>query len=196
MSEQRVHTRSVRIVRADGARQIVYGEVYAPYRIDTQGEMMLPEDVELMAHRFLRLDLSRVVDVQHDNTPIRAFPVESFIARPNDPDFTPGAWVVGVKIEDPQVWQAVVDGRINAFSFEAFVFYEEAEVERLYQPDRIGRTERAQDGHDHLFFVRLDPEDRVLVGATSPGPDGHVHRIVKLSVTEPAADGHSHRYFL
>jgi hypothetical protein len=68
----------VPIKKTDGEKQIVYGEVYAPYVLDTYGEFMTPEDIETMAHRFMQLDLTKVIDTQHDNQPNGSFPVESF----------------------------------------------------------------------------------------------------------------------
>ena len=39
--------------------------------------MMLPEDVELLAHRFLQLQsLKSVIDTQHDNEPVPAYPLK------------------------------------------------------------------------------------------------------------------------
>jgi hypothetical protein len=64
----------VPIKKTDGEKQIVYGEVYAPYILDTYGEFMTPEDIEVMAHRFMQLDLSKVIDTQHDNQPNGSFP--------------------------------------------------------------------------------------------------------------------------
>lgn len=191
MSEKRTY--EVQIKRADSAKRIVFGEVYAPLRLDTYGEFMLPDDVEAMAHRFMRLDLSGVVDVQHDNVPRSAYPVESFIAREGDPDFTPGAWVVGVKVDDNLVWSAIEKGELNAFSFQAMVKAREYTVEYEVVRDEAGATEESE-GHTHLFFVQLDDRGRVVKGMTDE-VDGHRHEIRRGSVTE-AASGHTHRYFV
>ena len=39
-----------RIVIKDESKRLVYGEVYAPLQIDTDGEAMTSEEVEKMAH--------------------------------------------------------------------------------------------------------------------------------------------------
>lgn len=51
---------NVKVMHADftiksvsGDEQIVYGEVYAPYVLDSHGEMMLPLAIKQLAHRFL-----------------------------------------------------------------------------------------------------------------------------------------------
>lgn len=191
---QTAKTTLTRILRSDDERQIVYGEVYAPNRLDTHGEMMLAEDIELMAHRFMRLDLSKTIDRRHDNVPVDAYPVESFIAREGDPIFTPGAWVLGVKIEDPEVWAEIKSGKLNGFSFQSLVKVAEVEVEVEVVRDHVGKTEEAE-GHDHYYFVQCDENGTVIAGRTSKAADGHWHEITRSSVTKQT-DGHSHRYFI
>jgi len=182
------------IRKSDEDRQIVYGEVYAPNRIDTQGEMMLPEDVELMAHRYMRLKLDQAIDIRHNNIAISAYAVESFIAREGDPDFTEGAWVLGVKIEDEDVWSDIKTGKLNGFSFQAMVKYASADVEIELIRDQVGKTELAED-HEHFYFVQLNENGNVLKGRTSKAEDGHFHLIGRASVTHEAS-GHSHRFFI
>lgn len=182
------------IKNVSGDEQIVYGEVYAPYIIDTHGEMMLPEDVKLMAHRFLSLKKNDKIDLMHNNKAIKASVVESFIARPNDPLYTEGAWVLAVKIEDADVWADVKAGKFNGYSFEAYVYKREAEVVFEYLPVHVGFTEK-NDGHFHLFYVEVGADGRVTTGHTSAADDGHVHKIT-LGTATAATNGHAHRYFL
>lgn len=185
---------SVSVKAVDHALRIVHGEVYAPCQLDSHGELMLPDDIELMAHRFMQLDLGAAIDTGHDNLPNGSYPVESFIAREGDPDYAAGAWVLGVKIPDDGVWAQVVAGELNAFSFEAYVRKESAVVEFDLVRDRTGLTHAAgDDGHAHFFLVQLSDDGKVRSGATSPGPDGHVHAITRASITGAAA-GHTHRY--
>ncbi len=189
-------TRMVQIVKTDAAKRIVYGEVYAPYVMDTYGEFMFPEDIEKMAHDFLRLKLDEVIDTNHDTTPNGCFPVESFIARKGDPDFNEGAWVLGVKCTE-DMWTKVEKGEINAYSFDALVYPVECEVEVETYRDHFGDTEAQADGHTHAFFCHVNEIGRVVKGWTDAGPDGHVHEISGGSKTLPAGfDQHAHRYFL
>lgn len=178
----------------DEEKRIVYGEVYAPYRLDTYGEFMLPDDIEVMAHRFMQLPLAQTIDTQHDNVPNGSYPVESFIVRDGDPDFTPGTWVLGVKVPDDRTWEAVKDGKLNGYSFEAMVVPVEYEIEYVVMRDHVGSVEPAMD-HSHAYYVEVDADGQVVGGWTSPGPDGHVHQIKRASLTEKA-DGHTHRFFL
>jgi predicted ABC-type ATPase len=184
----------VPIKKTDSDKQIVYGEVYAPYILDTYGEFMTPEDIELMAHRFMQLDLTKVIDTQHDNQPNGSYPVESFIAREGDPDYTPGSWVLGVHIPSPSLWDAVKKGLLNGFSFQSLVKPTGVDVEIDAIRDFVGDTELSED-HQHTFFVELDDIGNVVGGRTSKAADGHYHEIQWASVTN-RTNGHSHRFFL
>ena len=188
------NTQWVTIKKTDDEKQIVYGEVYAPWVLDTYGEFMTPEDIETMAHRFMRLDLTNVIDTQHDNQPNGSFPVESFVAREGDPDYTPGAWVLGVKVPDDTLWHAVKSGQLNGFSFQCLVKPTSVDVEIDAIRDFVGETEANED-HSHTFFVELDDIGNVVSGRTSAAADGHTHDISRASTTDRTY-GHIHRFFL
>ena len=194
MTEARTMTAMIR--RTDADRRIVYAEVYAPNTLDTYGEFMLPEHVEEMAHKFMSLDLANVIDTNHDNVPNGSYPIESFIARAGDTDYTEGSWVLGVKIPTEEIWDAVIRGDLNGFSFEAMVNLVEYDVEVSVIRDHIGSTQSVKGvDHEHLFFVQVDDKGRVIKGSTSPGPDGHVHMISHATMTNKTL-GHSHRFDL
>ena len=194
MTEARTMTALIR--RTDADRRIVYAEVYAPNTLDTYGEFMLPEHVEEMAHKFMRLQLDSVIDTNHDNVPNGSYPIESWVARAGDPDFTEGAWVMGIKVPDAEVWDKVLKGDLNGFSFEAMVNLVEYDVEVSVIRDHMGQTNTIKGvDHEHMFLVQVDDKGRVIKGATSPGPDGHVHVINHATMTAKA-QGHSHRFDL
>lgn len=188
----------LRIRKIDEHQQIVEGEVYSPGSIDTHGDTMTAEEIAKMAHRFLQnVSLSKSIDAMHDNVPKDAYPVESFIARAGDPDYTAGAWVLAVKVVDPILWQAVKSGEINGYSFEAYVTKTNTVVMVETVPLSLGVTEPdPEDGHVHYFAVKIDDEGKVVDGNTST-TNGHSHQVLRGTATQPALspDGriHSHR---
>tara|TARA_Y100000031_G_C8225013_1_gene387843 strand:- start:861 stop:1439 length:579 start_codon:yes stop_codon:yes gene_type:complete len=183
-----------KIQRVDGEKQIVYGVVYSPLEIDTWGETMTAEDIEVMAHRFMELQHNQTIDEMHDESPkLTCWPVESFIARKGDPDYPEGAWVLGVKINDDDTWAKVKKGEINGFSFQAMVSKIAAVVEIEFDPEVIGQTEE-NEGHRHLFFAKIDDDGKVYGGRTTTDA-GHSHEIKRGTATEET-NGHRHRYFL
>lgn len=182
-----------RIVKYDDDQQIVYGEVYAPNVVDSHGEMMTPEEVEKMCHRFLKeCVLAETIDKNHTNKVEDAHPVESFIAR-GHPDYNEGAWVLGVKINDKELWAEVKKGEINGFSFEAYCRKTNAVIVVETIPTSIGETEE-NDGHTHFFVAKIDADGRVVRGRTSTS-NGHSHEIKRGTATE-LTDGHRHRIFV
>ncbi|MGE5528071.1 MAG: XkdF-like putative serine protease domain-containing protein [Patescibacteria group bacterium] len=108
--------RVVSFKKVDSAQQIVYGEVYVPNVRDTHGNWMTAEEIEKMAHRFLMKFRNTQIDLQHDMEPDEGVVVESFVARPGDPDFTPGAWVLATKVFKTETWQAIMNGEITGYS--------------------------------------------------------------------------------
>lgn len=186
------------IVRKDVEKQIVYGVVYAPGEIDSHGEMMLAADIEIMAHSFMQRMVetkNAVIDVEHDNNAVGAYPVESYVETRTDMPWPAGSWLLGVKIEDAAIWQKVKSGELNGYSFEAMVLKRPVVVEVTLDPDYLGKTDKAE-GHDHVFFLEFNEEGRVTGGTTSYDY-GHRHTIMAGTATEmtgtAAVKPHAHR---
>ena len=180
------------VKKVNEEKRLVYGEVYAPMVVDTHGEMMLPDDVELLAHRFVSLMKQHNIDVMHNNNKIDAFVVESFIAK-NTTDYNEGAWVAVTKILDDDILNDIKSGKYNGYSLEAIVKKQRALVEIETYPTAFGITEKT-DGHDHIFYIELDEMGRIVRGHTSID-HGHKHDIMFASATDES-ESHSHRYFL
>jgi hypothetical protein len=167
--------------------QIAWAEVYAPDDIDTHGEFMRAETIRKMAHSFIRRLIQKGslgIDVDHDQQTGRAYVVENFIARDNDPDFTAGSWVLGVKFTDPALWQSVKRGERASLSFQAWVHKQPAIVEHEVKADVSVPTHMA-DGHHHTATLTVDGNGDVVSGMTNK-VDGHSHRIAENVRTEPA----------
>jgi len=177
----------------DAKEQIVEGEVYAPYVIDSHGDMMLPEDVKQMCHLWSTMRNSNKIDLMHDNVLVDAHTVESYIAKAHDPEYREGAWVMATKINDAHIWGLIEQGVYSGYSFEAKVFIEDAVIEYDLIKHHFGFTTE-NDGHDHTFFVEVDEMGKVIGGQTSEDDD-HFH-LIKAGTATQRKDGHSHRFFL
>lgn len=176
---------------ADGFERIVYAEVVIPDSLNVFGDYHTKEAIRQFAYGFMMNGFG--IDIDHDNDDVSqdVYVVESFIARPGDPDFIEGAWVVGMHIASDEIWQKVLDGEINGYSYEALMRGLDIQIEVPYEVTRNGVTEPdLRDGHTHEFFVILDPDGRVIVGGTTE-TDGHTHKISQHTFTDDA-DGHSH----
>jgi hypothetical protein len=180
--------------------QMVFGEVYAPDLVDTDWEAMSREDVEKMAHQFVRDGYLDRIDIQHDKQPCGAQVLESFIARnPNDPFFTEGSWVLGVWIPD-DTWNQVKNGELNGFSFYGTSEKQPVKVlidvaySAVGETEDGGNDEKGIEKHKHTFVVRFNEHGLVVSGHTD-FKDGHSHEIRMTTATEEAFD-HAHRYFV
>lgn len=175
--------------------RLVFAEVYAPNRPDSDGEFMDAEGIKKMAYEFMqRMELDSV-DSYHDNNLVPGCcVVESFIARKGDPDFIEGSWVVGMHVNNDEMWDKIKKGEINGFSMEAMVQKEIVNVSMEIPPVVQGKTLKAgDDDHIHTFYVAYDDEGKFLGGRTDMANDGHFHVIKRGSVTEKSGE-HAHRF--
>ena len=183
----------MRLVKFDSELQLVYAEVYAPGRPDSQGHFMTRETIRKMAHNFLAKMRTKNVNLEHGDENVDAFVVESFLAREDDDTFIPGSWVAGVHIADPALWEGVKSGEINGFSLEG-VGVRETRTLELSIPEVVTvTTQPGQDGHVHTATLRFDDEGNLVEGRTDEAPDGHWHAIQRGTITEESGD-HTHRF--
>jgi hypothetical protein len=189
---------SYNIKKIDNEQQLVIGQVYAPWCLDSHGHYMTAEELKKTAYDFIANGMSRSIDVQHDNQLIDAEVVESFIARKDDPDgFEEGAWIASTRILDKSVWNEVKDGKLNGYSFEIMTYKRDTLVEIECAAWYYGFTDPdPYDKHTHPFIVRMDDNGEILWGRTGEGSDGSPsHPITKASITDPV-DGKTHRIHL
>lgn len=188
-----------KIVIKSEEKRIVYGEVYAPWQIDTDGEAMLPEDIERMAHDFLASGRVNKIDVQHNLEESGCQVVESFIARKGDPDgFLEGSWVLGTRIIPDDLWDKVKKGEINGYSFYGPVTQVSVQAVVVATSRITGKTEDSADGllppHDHDLDIKFSKDDKVIPGLTG-NTLGHCHLVTRTTATEQEMD-HAHRMIL
>lgn len=107
----------VKIASMDEEQQIVYGIVLEPDEIDAHGDTVNTEEVERAAHKYALTPM--VIGNSHVKK-AKARPVETFVYSPEIlKKVKPGSWVMAVKVEDEEMWQAVKDGKFTGFSIGA-----------------------------------------------------------------------------
>lgn len=192
-------TGSKRIVVKSEAKRLVYAEVYSPLHVDTDNEAMLAEEIEKAGHAFLASGKVDRIDVRHDTKKSGCLIVESFIARKNDPDgFIEGAWVLGVKVVPDELWEKVLSGELNGFSFMGSVNRVPVKAQVRVARKMLGETEDAGGElvpkHFHELSISFDEDGTVVPGQTDES-QAHVHPIGRATATEKALE-HSHRMIL
>lgn len=181
----------ISVKKYDEDRRVVYGEVYPPDRPDADNEFMTQEQIIDMAHRFFVGGGFKNIDTEHDNVLNGSMVVESWIEQNPSGIYIEGAWVVGIYVENQELWDGILSGEYNGFSMEAMV----VPVDRIVEfeiPEVLEGTTIEADGHTHQFFVKY-AEDGTYLGGDTDVVNGHKHKIVRGTVTN-TTDGHSHRY--
>ena len=129
---------TVEITKADEEKQIVYGVVLDPYKVDAHGDLIPPKEVESTAHNWMAK--SRLVGLQHSEM-ANAVPVESWLVPyPSEKDYKlamagephkatktffgsdvvhSGTWILGTRLGKKE-WESVKSGKLNAYSIGGF----------------------------------------------------------------------------
>ncbi len=195
----------IHLQRRDGVEweRCVFAEVLIPDVANVFGDYWSASAIRECAYEFMRRGFG--IDVEHDNVDVNAaglvamgggaYVIESFLARPGDPDFIEGSWVIGMRITDDELWDKILNNEINGYSYEATVNFLPAILSEADDGTRTGYTEPDPfDGHRHAFMVLVDADNRPLSGGTDE-VDGHSHTITTHTVTDDS-DGHTHRFNL
>ena len=105
------------IVKANDDKKLVYGIVLEPDTTDLQMDVIDKNEIETAAHEFMKS--FRVVGDNH-NAIAKASVVESYIAptdgEMNGKPYTAGSWIMAVKVDDDQMWEALKGGDYTGFS--------------------------------------------------------------------------------
>lgn len=104
--------------KSDEEQGVVYGVVYAPDEVDTQGEFANAKAIKKAAYEFMKnADMAYCVDVNHNFNYANAYICESWIVKSKDEYFDEvGAWAVGIKLEDERLKEMVKNGELTGLS--------------------------------------------------------------------------------
>lgn len=101
-------------------KRMVYGIVYSPDQVDTQGDFAKADEIAKAAHGFMKEALTGNVDVKHDfDARDDAYVAESWITKGVDSLFDKepaGSWAVGIKVESDELWEQIKKGELAGIS--------------------------------------------------------------------------------
>lgn len=132
------------IVYKNDEKRIVFGPVLIPDEPDTDGDVVSAEHIEKVAHKFV--EEYGNIDLQHSLNNVGKL-VESYIL-PMDMDagdgkiIPKGSWMMGVRVTDDDVWEAVKDGRLGGFSIMAL---QKAAMKSAEEPKRVTLADLGDD---------------------------------------------------
>ena len=111
-------SKQISIAKVDDEKRIVYGLVYAPGLIDSQGDFADASTIEKACHGFMT-DF-RNIGIQHQRLSRDLDLVECYIA-PIDFSWQgqkvlKGSWLIAVHVADDDVWAGIKGGTFQGFS--------------------------------------------------------------------------------
>jgi hypothetical protein len=113
--------KNVPIIKVDRKRHLLCGVVLEPETVDLQGQIYSAEEIEKAAHEFM--EKYRNIGEDHER-PADAVPVQSYIAPIDipvqDQVFKKGSWVMWVKVNNVDLWDAAEAGEYNSFSIGGY----------------------------------------------------------------------------
>lgn len=143
--------REFAIVKADAKLHRVYGIVYAPESVDSQGDWTDAETIRRAADAWMLSGRAMNVDREHDFSSLPAFVAESWLVRSGDPLFPSekeGAWAVGIQVQDAALWDAIEAGEVEGLSLAGT-----ARLEKGHQMGLLRRIFTPKKEHE------MTPED-------------------------------------
>lgn len=135
------YNKTVEIAKLDDDQHLVYGIVYSPGEVDTEGDFTTAEVIKQMAYDFMKNRNTNKIDKQHNHNPEEGFVAESWILEKNDPHFSgepEGSWAVAIKVTKEDTWSKVKSGEITGLSMAGF-----AEVEEVQKNDLPNKKENS-----------------------------------------------------
>lgn len=110
---------TIDIKKTDEEQGIVYGIVYAPGEVDSQGDFADADEIKKAAYNFMKSLNVKNVDVDHSFKNEDAFVAESWIVKSGDSVFADepeGSWAVAIKLESEELRKSARDGDLQGLS--------------------------------------------------------------------------------
>lgn len=121
----------ITFIKTDEEKHRVYGIVYAPDEVDSQGDMMSAEEIEKTMLSFMKNARTNNIDEQHNYRSGPGYVAECWLVEKGADkyfkDEATGTWAVGIQIDDDETWEKIVKGDIGGLSMGGTAEYEEIE---------------------------------------------------------------------
>jgi hypothetical protein len=121
---------TIQIRKSDAEKGVVYGIVYAPDEVDSQGDFADAAAIEKAAYGFMKARNTNNVDKDHSFQNEDAYVAESWIVKAGDPIFPQepeGSWAVAIKLESEELKKAAKAGELSGLSMAGKAMRESVE---------------------------------------------------------------------
>lgn len=160
------------IKKIDEEQRLVYGVVYAPDDVDTQGDYATRDTIKQAAYEFMKAASTGNVDRDHDFNPDEGFIAESWLIKdegpdPLFPDEKPGTWCVGIYVVDDNTWDDVKKGKLTGLSLAGVAERKEAMKDLEKRINEFIKKGMVRDNNDrgklwNLVYALEDAQYYVL----------------------------------
>lgn len=192
------------------------------YRVDTQTNeeynvYFTKETIRQIAQHYFKSGFQKSLNMNHTSVPAKSFIFQSFIVdkakginAPKGIEAPEGSWIIGVKCEDPEVWDSIKLGVVKGFSIEGvFQFLDknmskiDEDLEVLNILNRINELKDAELKYQNmnikkdligafknllgLYFSKVYTKDELKISDKSIG--GKVELVQGDGSLSPAPDG-------
>lgn len=111
----------------DGDEHIVTGVVYEPEKVDAQGEYTDADEIRDACYHFM--EAGAKFKLNHSGEPLDSVKLlENYIApvtfELNGEVVKKGSWLMTLRVLDPELWQAIKEGRITGLSMAGYAYVE------------------------------------------------------------------------
>ncbi len=131
------YEKNIAIKKSDNEKGVIYGIVYSPDEVDSQGDFTTAEEIEKAAYNFMKGLNANNVDIEHSFKSEDAFVAESWILKANDPVFPDekeGSWAVAIKLESEELKELAKSGEISGLSMAGVAIKQEVEKSESKEP--------------------------------------------------------------
>lgn len=146
------HEKIIKISKTDAEQGIVYGIVYAPDEVDSQGDFATAKEIQKAAYAFMKSQNGKV-DHDHDFVVKDAYVAESWITKAGDPTFPDepiGSWAVAIQLEDEGLRKDAREGNIAGLSMAGHAT--KVEVEKATQQETKNLVAAFTDAMSSLWI--------------------------------------------
>ena len=143
---------------------VVYGLVYSPYEVDSQGEWSDEIEIKKACYEFMKNQNLKNIDKEHDFKEVGAYICESWIIKTDDDIFEnqKGAWAVGIKITDADLAALIANGEITGLSMAGRARKTSEEIQILNKGEQMAEKTEALEAQIKELLAKVEELEKEL----------------------------------
>lgn len=128
-----------------------------------------PDTIRQIAQQYSKSGFQNNMNIEHSAIPAHSYIFQSFITdkkrginAPTGIDVPDGSWIVGVKVDNADVWNDIKAGKVKGFSIEGVFQYLESNFSMINnnEEDKIDITMTKQEYERFTNYLKLSNEGK------------------------------------